>query len=204
MKNLYMAALLYTVATVAWSSPGAIDQYGCHRDSANVYHCHGDFKQAKRIHTLIGVGAKSTTWFYSDGPANFFIGPSLEAELAFDALAVRAGWTYQPLLFAASNYSLSGWDIGVKLGKGLSRIGNHGFLELGYFHNQFNQANGNVNLLNGYQLGVGFILNKENWSFDGKFMFRDATDLRDYWNNEVNIPTEVADYSFSLGVYRRF
>ncbi|WP_411743156.1 hypothetical protein [Reinekea sp.] len=195
---------MYFVATTAWSSPGAIDQYGCHRDKANVYHCHGDLTQAKRIHTLLGVGLKSTNWFYSDGPANIFIGPSLETELAFDAVAIRTGWTYQPLFFAAKDYSLSGWDMGVKIGKGLSRLGKHGFLEVGYFHNQFKQANGNVNLLNGYQLGAGFIFNKENWSFDGKFLFRDASSLSDYWNNEINIPTKVADYSFSIGAYRRF
>jgi hypothetical protein len=203
MRRLYIVAL-FAAPTLVLASPGAIDEYGCHRDSAKVYHCHGDFKQAKRVHTLLGVSAKSTTWFYADGPANFFIGPSLEAEFALDAIALRVGWAYQPLAFGASGYSLTGWDIGVKLGKGLSRLGRHGFVELGYYHNNFNQADNSVALLNSYQLGAGFIINTNNGSFDGKLIFRDAAPVHDYWNEVANVPTEVGQYAFSMGVYRRF
>jgi hypothetical protein len=204
MKRFYLVTVFLLMTNAAWSSPGSIDEYGCHRDNENVYNCHCDINQAKRIHTLMGVSINSTVWFYNDGPANFFIGPSLETELAFDAVALRAGWAHQPLMFAANGYTLNGWDVGVKLGKGLSRLGKHGFLEIGYFHNQFHQADGNTTLLNGYQLGAGYILNMDKWSFDGKFIYRDASKLKDYWNNDVNIPTEVANYTFSIGAYRRF
>ncbi|MDN3647658.1 hypothetical protein QWZ13_01895 [Reinekea marina] len=204
MRNQLMATLGCLMASVVLASPGAIDRYGCHKDSSNNYHCHGDLTQAKRIHTLVGLNLGSRIWFYGDGPANFFIGPSLETEVAFDALAVRGGYTLKPLWFGSSGYSLSGWDVGVKLGKGLSRLGKHSFLEVGYFNTPFKRPNKTDVVISGLQFGAGFILNTENWSFDGRITYRDVSKLEEYWNYQENIPTEAADYTFSVGMYRRF
>jgi hypothetical protein len=203
MKKLLIATL-GVAPTLTFASPGAIDQYGCHKDSAGEYHCHGAANQAKRVHTLLGVSSKITTWFYSDGPANYFIGPAVVAEMAFNSVALRAGWSYRPLMFGASDYSLAGWDVGFKIGKGLSRLGKHGFVELGYFTDNFSQANSQETTLSSYQFGLGFIWNKNNWSYDAKVMFRDAAPASDFWNNVANVPTSMSDMVFSVGIYRRF
>jgi hypothetical protein len=196
-------SVFFTLAVKAFASPGVVDEYDCHIN-AGVYHCHGDEKLAKKVHALLGISSKSTSWFYSDGPANFFIGPSIETELAFSRVALRASWARQPLVFGTNGYLLSGWDVGVKLGKGLSRIGKHGFVELGYYHSDFSLTDSTTTVFNSYQLGIGVILNKEHWSFDGKLLYRDPTPVENYWNDDANIPTSLNQLVFSLGAYRRF
>jgi hypothetical protein len=202
MKKIFLLYLCLPLG--AFATPGAVDQYDCHRDfETNEYHCHGDDASSKQSHVLIGVAVNSDVWTYVNGPYNVFAGARGVAEFATGFIGVHGGWSSQSHLTGTSDYSTYGWDVGLKLGPDISRIGMHPFVEVGYFSQNFAQPSGAAFTYQGLQYGGGFIWNRPKFAVDIKVLSRDTVDLELIWT-QLGAPGVSLNLSAQVGGYLRF
>lgn len=185
------------------ATPGAVDQFNCHEDpTSGVYHCHGSEKESKLSHFLVGATFVIDQWLYDDGPANNFGGFGLEGEWSTRYLAAHASYQWQAHLSGESDYSLSGWALGVKAGNNISRLGTHPYVEAGYWTQAFNRPYGENYLLGGYQFGGGFVYNGPRYAADLRVVYKDTADLEAMWR-ELGYPTNALNLNFQFGMYFR-
>ena len=91
--KIAVVALALFAALPALASPGAVDQYDCHRDTpSSDYHCHGARADAKPSQLQIGVQLAGDQWLWDNGPGNIFAGAALAGEWTFDAFALRGNY----------------------------------------------------------------------------------------------------------------
>jgi hypothetical protein len=189
---------------LALATPGAVDQYDCHRDIAtSEYHCHGDSSTAKQNHFLIGVTSINDAWLYSNGPMNVFSGGALEFEAATGFVGLHGSWGYQTHVTGANTYKLYGWDAGLKVGPNISRIGLHPYAEVGYFGTSFSRPNAVAYPLSGLQYGAGLVLNKPTYAIDLRILNRATSELEIMWTS-LGAPGTNYYLRAQLGVYLRF
>ena len=202
MKSVIIP-LLAGLAPLCFATPGAVDEYDCHRDfDTGEYHCHGSEDRAKQQHTLIGISSRTDVWRYSDGPMNVFSGAAGELELAFDLLALHGGYAYQIHMTGAEDYNLTGWDIGLKAGPNIARLGLHPYVEAGYFSQNFNLLFGQQLPFSGIQYGVGLIWNRNAMAFDLRLMNKTIDELEQVWTS-LGAPGGIMNATGQLGLYFR-
>lgn len=198
-----LSASLLLLATTAWASPGAVDRYGCHKDPATgKRHCHGTTEQAKQTHVLVGALGTSSIWLYNDGPANLFGGIGGQLEFGWESLAAFGAYHYQWNLNGSKDFSLNGWDVGVKAGPNIAKLGLHPFALLGYYSFTL-QTPGLPMPDSGLQYGAGLILNRPSNSFELKLIYKDPTELEQIWQT-LGYPGVSANLSTQVGFHLRF
>lgn len=174
-------SVLLGVSTLASASPGRLDDSGCHRDSqTQVYHCH---EKTKQDHFLIGANLSSDLWAYDNGPANWFAGVGVSAEFASQFFGLYANYSFKPHLSGNTEYKLSGWSFGLKLGPLLSTPGIHPYVTVGYFNDRFNVEESSDEELSSYQLGIGVIKNFERFAIDARVLYRNPNEAEAMWNS---------------------
>ncbi len=204
MIRIFLLVACVVFLQSAHATPGAVDEYDCHRDyQTNKYHCHGSAQLAKQSHSLFGVTAKSDAWFYDDGPLNLFSGGSGEMEYGFGHLAVHAGYGYQVHVTGYRDYTLSGWDLGLKAGPNIARLGLHPYAEVGYFNQSFQIPNNPEITFDGMQYGAGIIWNRSALAFDFRILNKSTTNLKLIWVDlgGAGLTTHLTS---QLGIYLRF
>jgi len=203
MKLACMAIGLLT-AVPALASPGAVDRYDCHRDAeTRQYHCHGVLGAAKQSHLLIGGQLANSTWLWGDGPANSFAGPAVTVEWALNSIAARGSYGYNRHLTGDTEFGVSGWDLAIKLGHGLARVGNHLFVQGGYTTQRLNYPDKSFLPFGGIQMGVGWVSVSEKFAFDVTLLYQDPAPLEQLWA-ELKFSGEVLAFKATLGLYLRF
>jgi len=191
-------------AVPVFASPGAVDRYDCHRDpDTRQYHCHGALAAAKQSHLLIGGQLAASTWLWDDGPANRFAGPAVTVEWALNSIALRGSYGYSRHLTGDAEFGVSGWDLGIKLGNGLARVGNHLFFQAGYAAQRLNYPDNSFLPFGGIQMGVGWVRVSEKFVFDATLLYQDPTALEELWR-EFNFPGDVLSLKATMGFYLRF
>jgi len=207
MKVRFLA-LLASAPLTALASIGPLDQYDCHNDPrTDEYHCHGASNGAKENHFFIGGSLRTDSWLYDDGPSNTFGGLSVDAEYSLGPVAVHGGYGYTTHLSGTSDFNLAGWDIGLKLGKNLSQLGNHLYAEAGYYSQNFTQpgSDSSKTTLSGYQVGGGFMSIKQKYAVDLRVLYKDPTSVADMWADvDSTLSANTSYISTQLVVYLRF
>ena len=202
--KIAVVALALFAALPALASPGAVDQYDCHRDTpSSDDHCHGAVADAKPSQLQIGVQLAGDQWLWDNGPGNIFAGTALAGEWTFDAIAVRGNYSYGVHLNGNHGFALSGWDLNIKVGSGLARLGNHLFAQAGYANRRFIFPDSSAKPFDGFQMGVGWVRVMEKFAVDAVLLYQDPTALEQIWD-DLNFPGKLTSYRASLGVYRRF
>ena len=192
------------VSIACFASPGAVDDYDCHRDfQTNKYHCHGDEQQAKQSHYLFGLSSRTDVWMYDDGPLNLFTGGAGEMEFGFGHLAVHAGYSYQVHVTGYTDYTLSGWDVGLKAGPNIARLGLHPYADVGYYSQGFQIPNNSLEKFTGWQFGGGIIWNRNAFALDWRILKKTTTQLADFWDS-IESGGLTQNYATALGLYMRF
>ena len=188
----------------AQATPGAVDQYDCHRNyQTDKYHCHGSEQNAKQSHSLFGVSSRNDIWLYDNGPLNLFSGGAGEMEFGFNHVALHAGYGYQVHITGDTNYTLTGWDIGVKVGPNISRLGLHPYADIGYFNQSYQILNNPAIRFGGWQYGGGLIWNRNAIAFDLRLLNKTTGNLERIWDN-LNGSGLTTHLSMQLGGYLRF
>ncbi|MFT4674661.1 MAG: hypothetical protein ACI9RY_000884 [Reinekea sp.] len=202
--KIAVVALALFAALPALASPGAVDEYDCHRDTqSRDYHCHGSVADAKQSHLLIGGQFSGDQWLWDNGPGNLFAGAAVAGEWAVDSIAVRGNYSYGVHLNGNHGFALSGWDLNIKVGSGLARLGNHLFAQAGYANRRFIFPDSSAKPFDGFQMGVGWVRVMEKFAVDAVLLYQDPTALEQIWD-DLNFPGKLTSYRASLGVYRRF
>ena len=192
------------LVSVCFATPGAVDEYDCHRDyKTNEYHCHGSDNLAKQRHTLMGVSTRNDVWLYSDGPLNAFSGAAAEGEFGIDHVAIHGSYSYQLHVTGSSDYSLSGWDVGLKAGPSIARLGLHPYLDIGYFSQSFNLPFNQTLSFAGLQYGGGLVWNRPTLAMDIRLLNKTTTELAQTWTI-LGAPGLTANLTAQLGIYFRF
>jgi hypothetical protein len=200
----FLTTLALWLPVLAFATPGAVDKYDCHRDfQTNEYHCHGSEDASKQHHVLLGVVLNSDVWTYDDGPFNAFLGASGRVEVARSFFGIYGSWAKQSHITGATNYSIYGWDTGLKLGPSISRVGLHPFVDVGYYALNYELPTGDLYPFQGLQYGAGLAFNQPNLAMDVKLLNRDAAGLKNIWV-ELGEPGLTYNVSVQLGAYLRF
>lgn len=185
------------------ATPGAIDDFNCHRaQDTGEYHCHGSKAQAKQYHVLIGALISNDLWFYDNGPFNMFSGVGGQLEIAWGPLAAYGAYHYQWHMTGSSDFSIRGWDLGVKAGPDIARLGVHPYAMIGHFSNTFEIRNRFIPY-RGLEYGAGLIANQAKTSIDLRILYRNPQDLRMVWQ-DLNYPGLTTNLSVQLGFHLRF
>ena len=200
MKPAWMVIGLLTAAP-ALASPGPVDRYDCHADTRQ-YHCHGALGATTQSHLLIGGQLATSTWLWDDGPGNSFAGPAVIVEWAQNSIALRGSYGYRRHLTGDTEFAVSGWDLGIKLGQGLARLGHHLFVQVGYAAQRINYPDKSFLPFGGIQMGVGWVRVSEKFAFDATLLYQDPAPLEQLWA-ELNFPGGVQSFKATLGLYLR-
>ncbi|WP_320824342.1 hypothetical protein [Reinekea sp.] len=202
--KLACMAIGFLTAVPAFASPGSVDRFDCHQNQdTHEYHCHGALEAAKKRHLLIGGQFTAVNWRWDDGPANNFVGPAVTVEWALDSIALRGTYGYSRHLTGDTDFGVSGWDLGLKLGSGLARVGNHLFIQAGYAAQRLNYPDKSFWPFGGISMGVGWVRVSEKFAFDATLLYQDSGALEQLWE-ELNFPGEVLSLKATLGFYLRF
>lgn len=196
--------LLAFASGFVWASPGAVDQYDCHRDpQTNLYHCHGSQDQSQQTHVLIGIANVTDIWIYDNGPSNVFSGGSAQLEYANKFIAGYGSYNYQVHVTGNIGYRISGWDLGLKLGPNISRLGIHPYVAAGVNGYRFTLPSETFATYGGFEYGGGVIWNFSGFAMDARVMYRDPSSLADVWTG-WGLGGLTTNLASKIGVYARF
>lgn len=203
---LISTSVLTVVAAPALvADPGALDRYDCHNDAeTGEYHCHGDSALASLGGIAVGAGMRSSVWWYQDeGTTNVFVGPSIDLEAGRGAFALQGGYHYKTLINGDTDIDLAGWDLGVKVGPGVTRYGSKYYLTSGYFFESLRRPGRENAGISGFYFGLGAGYNWDKLGVDVQLDWNNNAGYEDYWEKQGN-PADMQTISLRTFLTYRF
>lgn len=194
---------LYPFAAIA--DPGVLDRWGCHNDAiTGEYHCHGDEARASLGGIAVGVGLRSATWFYlGESTLNLFTGPSIDVEAGLGSFALQASYHYKVLVNSNDEITLSGWDVGAKVGRSVARYGFKLYGAGGYFYESLQRPDESNYGLSGFYAGIGTGYNWASYAVDVHLDWHSPAGYEKFWEDQ-NEPADIQAFSLRTVFSYRF
>jgi hypothetical protein len=192
-------------SATALADPGALDRWGCHNDGeTGEYHCHGDESRASLGGIAIGAGLRTASWFYlGENNLNLFTGPSVDVEAGIGSFALQASYHYKVLVNSDDDITLSGWDVGAKVGRSVARYGYKLYGAAGYFYESLRRPDEDNYGLSGFYAGVGTGYNWANYGLDVQLDWHSPNGYEQFWEDQDE-PADIQAFSLRTVFSYRF
>ena len=210
-----VTAAVLASGSIVLADVGELDKYDCHdHRETGQYHCHGSADSAKMGGFVLAADVRTQAWSTSDNELFLFGGISVNAEYNHNWFAATAGYHFMPLISGVSGNNvqfndavvLQGFEVGVKAGPGVGRLGSKAFVTAGWSQSEISDSGdaSHNSDLPGYYVGAGFGTNTRSMSFELTVAYRDPTVVADYLAKVENFSGDVVSIDTRANIGWRF